>query len=97
MENAKKIVYRWIENWDGGDASGYFNSPEEAKADAETHVKEIRWTANEFKSMIKMWGQDGSCFVLIERIYLDEDGDEIGFDDDVDAVLVNESTVDRVY
>jgi hypothetical protein len=96
MENAKK-VYRWVENWDGGVASEYFDTPEEAKADAIKHVQGIRWTAKEFKDMIRQWGQDGSCFVLIETIYLDEDGDEVGFEDDGDAVLVNESTVDRVY
>lgn len=87
------IMYRWIENWDGGIGSEHFETIEEAKANMIEHVKGIRWTKKEMEAQIKK----RENVVLIEKLILDDDGDEIDFEDTGVSIEVNEKTVDRVY
>lgn len=89
----EKTMYKWSECWDGGIGSKYFESFEDCKQDAIKHVKGIRWTAKEMAEQARK-RQD---IVIIEKCVLDEDGEEISFDETGWAIEVNKDTVDRVY
>lgn len=84
-----KIMYRWVELWDGGVAGEYFESFENCKQDAIKHVKGVRWTKREME-------KEKDNLVMVDKCYLDGDGEEIDFDN-VWSIEVNENTVDRVY
>lgn len=89
----EKIVYRFVENWDGGNASKYYTSIEECYDQAIQHVKEIRWTAKEMEEQARLRQNT----VLIEKVFLDEDGNEDCFEETLRSIEVNENTVERVY
>lgn len=90
---AKKIVYRWLEAFDGGIGSEYFNTISACKKDMIEHVRNIRLTRAELDKLKKEFG----AYVVIEKVYLDEDGEEIDFEDTKHVRYLNERTLNRIY
>lgn len=86
--------FRFCEMWDGGDVSGYFDTAEEAYEAAKKHAWDnVCWTANEM-AMRKKNCED---FIIIDEVELNEEGEEVDFEQTNYSVNINEKTVSRIY
>ena len=87
----KKIVYKWMDGFDGGVCSENFDTEEEARADMLQHIDTgIRLTNNELNKL----QSKSEAFVSLVEIELDEDGEEIESSwDQIDSIELSEDTI----
>ncbi len=87
----KKIVYKWMDGFDGGAVSENFDTEEEARVDMLNHIDTgIRLTKNELNKL----QSDCEAFVSLLEIELDEDGEEIESSrEQIDSIELSEETI----
>ncbi len=94
--NEEKTMFRWIEDWTNntmGVAGEYYKTYEEAYADAVAHVASLRLTKREMEDSMRK----GKSCVVVEKCTFDADGEEESFEQVGAIVVIDETTVDRIY
>ena len=87
----KKIIYKWMDGFDGGTCSEIFDTEKEARDDMRKHIDTgIRLTKKELNKL----QSESEAFVSLLEIALDEDGEEIESSrDQIDSIELSEDTI----